>query len=314
MKVIFLGTPDFAVNALEAIINSKHKVVGVVTQPDKPVGRSGQLQFSPVKKCAISHEIPVFQYDKISREGLIDLKKLNADVMVTCAYGQMLSKEILEICPKGVFNIHASLLPKYRGASPIQHAILNGDKETGVSIMKTEVSMDSGDLVLVNKVEILPDETAGELFDRLAYLGAKSIVEALDLIEQNKEVYTPQNHDLATFVKQLKKSDGEIDFTKSCFELDCFVRGMNPWPCAFTFLNDKILKIFSVKKADISEDFNEFACGQVITADSKKGLIIKCGDGGIEICQLQLEGSKRMDAKSFLLGRKINIGDKLGKC
>ncbi len=313
MNIIFLGTPDFAVNALKAIINSKHKVVGVVTQPDKPVGRSGKLQFCPVKSCAVENNIAVFQYEKISSEGVDDLKRLNADIMVTCAFGQMLSNEVLNICPKGVFNIHASLLPKYRGASPIQHAILNGDSETGVSIMKTQLKMDSGDVVLVKKTKILPNETCGELFDRLSILGAEGIVEALDLIEDGKETYTKQDESKVTIVKQLKKTDGEIDFSKTYAQLDCFVRAMSPWPCAYTFLNDKMLKIFKIEYAETNEDLANFDFGQVVLAE-KNNLLVKCGSGVLRILELQLEGAKKMDSNSFLLGRKIKVGDKLGKC
>ena len=313
MGVVFLGTPDFAVPSLEAFINSKHEVVCVVTQPDKPVGRSNELKFSAVKNCALKHGIQVLQYDKISTQGVSELSTLGADVFVTCAYGQILSKDILDIPRKGTFNVHASLLPKYRGASPIQQAVINGDKETGVTIMKTEVGLDSGDIVLVEKTQIGEDETAGELFDRLALIGANLIVDALDLIDNDSVKFIPQDESKATFVKQLKKADAEIDFSKTCKEIKSFVNGMQPWPCAFTFLNGLILKIYKVNAVNCNCENSRYAIGEVVSADIKSGLKVNCGNGFLEICELQLQGAKRMQAKDFLLGRKIKVGDVLGK-
>lgn len=313
MKVVFFGTPDFAVNTLESIISSKHEVLAVVTQPDKRVGRHSELQFSPVKTCALEHNITVLQYEKVSREGIDDLKKLNADIFVTCAFGQILSKELLEIAKHGVINVHASLLPKYRGASPIQYAILNGDAETGVTIMKTEVSLDSGDVIIAEKLQILPEETTDELFDRLSYLGSKLIIKALDDIESGNATFTPQNHSEATVVKQIIKSDALIDFSKDAKTLINFVRGMYSWPCAFTYLNGKILKIIKAKAINYDVEISRGDIGKVVFADKNNGLVVACGDGLIEILQLQLEGCKRMTAKDFLLGRKINVGDRLGK-
>ena len=310
MKVVFFGTPDFAVNALDSIVGSSHTVLAVVTQPDKRVGRHSELQFSDVKKRAIMHDITVLQYEKVSSEGLDDLRKLNADIFVTCAFGQILSKELIDIPKYGVINVHASLLPKYRGASPIQHAILNGDKETGVTIMQTEVSLDSGDIILSEKIDILPDETAGELFVRLSILGANLVVTALDKIEDGTATFTKQNHDEATFVKQIKKQDALIDFSKDPITLRNFVRGMQSWPCAFTYLNGKILKIFRVNAVKYDNLQTEF--GTVLTAD-KSGLTVSCNGGYIEILELQLEGGKRMPASDFLLGRKIQVGTRLGK-
>ena len=212
MRVVFLGTPDFSVNTLKAIINSKHEVVAVVTQPDKPVGRSSKLVFSPVKQVAVEHNLKVLQYNKIRLEGVDDLKALNADIMVTCAFGQILSQEIIDIAPKGIINVHASLLPKYRGAAPIQWSIINGDSETGVTIMQTEAGIDTGDIICMEKTPISETETAGELFDRLSMLGAKLLVEALDLIESGNATFTKQNDDLATHVKMLKKKMESLIF------------------------------------------------------------------------------------------------------
>ena len=308
MRVVFLGTPDFSVNTLKAIINSKHEVVAVVTQPDKPVGRSSKLVFSPVKQVAVEHNLKVLQYNKIRLEGVDDLKALNADIMVTCAFGQILSQEIIDIAPKGIINVHASLLPKYRGAAPIQWSIINGDSETGVTIMQTEAGIDTGDIICVEKTPISETETAGELFDRLSMLGAKLLVEALDLIESGNATFTKQNDDLATHVKMLKKEDGIIDFSKSAREIYNFVRGMNPWPCAYTFLDEKPLKVHS---SDIVEIEAFAQPGEVICADSKRGLIIATGNGFIRLKDIQAEGGKKMADTAYLLGHKIEIGTKL---
>ena len=308
MRVVFLGTPDFSVNTLKAIINSKHEVVAVVTQPDKPVGRSSKLVFSPVKQVAVEHNLKVLQYNKIRLEGVEDLKALNADIMVTCAFGQILSQEIIDIAPKGIINVHASLLPKYRGAAPIQWSIINGDSETGVTIMQTEAGIDTGDIICVEKTPISETETAGELFDRLSMLGAKLLVEALDLIESGNATFTKQNDDLATHVKMLKKEDGIIDFSKSAREIYNFVRGMNPWPCAYTFLDEKPLKVHS---SDIVEIEAFAQPGEVICADSKRGLIIATGNGFIRLKDIQAEGGKKMADTAYLLGHKIEIGTKL---
>ena len=308
MRVVFLGTPDFSVNTLKAIINSKHEVVAVVTQPDKPVGRSSKLVFSPVKQVAVEHNLKVLQYNKIRLEGVEDLKALNADIMVTCAFGQILSQEIIDIAPKGIINVHASLLPKYRGAAPIQWSIINGDSETGVTIMQTEAGIDTGDIICMEKTPISETETAGELFDRLSMLGAKLLVEALDLIESGNAMFTKQNDDLATHVKMLKKEDGIIDFSKSAREIYNFIRGMNPWPCAYTFLDKKPLKVHS---SDIVEIEASAQPGEVICADSKRGLIVATGNGFIRLKDIQAEGGKKMADTAYLLGHKIEIGTKL---
>ncbi len=307
MRIVFLGTPSFAVKSLENIASSKHEILAVVTQPDKPVGRKGEITPSAVKVCAQKLGINVLQYDKIRLEGVEDLKELAPDIMVTCAFGQILSQEIIDIAPYGIINVHASLLPKYRGSSPIQHAVLNGDIETGVTIMKTEIGIDTGDIVAVEKTVIGENETAGELFERLSVLGANLIVKTLDRIENGDFPSIPQDNDSATHVKMIKKEDAKIDWSKSSFEIKNLVRGMNPWPCAWTILNGKIIKIFAVEKVDD----NSNACfGEVIEANGGE-LIVKCNNGAIKVLELQMEGSKRMDAKSFLLGRKILKGDKL---
>ena len=307
MKIVFLGTPDFAVNTLKAIINSRHEILAVVTQPDKPVGRSSKLVFSPVKQVAIEHGLKVLQYNKIRLEGVEDLKALNPDIMVTCAFGQILSQEIIDIAPKGIINIHASLLPKYRGAAPIQWSIINGDKETGVTIMQTEAGIDTGDIISVRKTLIGEKETAGELFDRLSVIGAELLVETLNQIEDGKAVYVKQDHALATHVKMLKKEDGIIDFNNSCETIFNFVRGMNPWPCAYAFLNGKTLKVYACEEVDLSLN-GEYAAGTIALADAKRGLIVSTANGFIRLTDIQIEGGKRMTDCAYLLGHKIEVG------
>jgi len=307
MNIIFLGTPDFAVPALKAIIASRHKVLAAVTQPDKPVGRKQEITPSPVKIAAENNGIKVLQYNKIRLEGVNDLKALNADIMVTCAYGQILSQEIIDICPKGIINIHASLLPKYRGAAPIQYAVLNGDKETGVTVMQTEAGIDTGDILAVSKTAIGENETAGELFDRLSEIGAELIVKTLDKIENGEIIPIKQDSSKASNVKMIKKENAEIDFTKTDETVFDFVRGMNPWPVAYTFLNGKLLKIYKVEKSDKNGE-----AGTVINSDIG-GITVACGNGSVIIKELQLEGGKRMSAHEFLLGRKIPPLLRLGK-
>ena len=299
-----MGTPDFAVPSLNAIARSDHELVAVVTQPDKPVGRKAIITPSPVKVCAEELGVKVLQYNKIRLEGVEDLKVLAPDIMVTCAFGQILSKEILEIAPHGVVNVHASLLPKYRGAAPIQHAVINGDEVSGVTIMQTEEGIDTGDILAVEKVAIGEDETAGELFDRLSEVGAKLIVETLDKIEKGLVSPVKQDEKNATHVKMIEKADGKIDWSKSAVAIKNLVRGMNPWPVAYTFLKGKMLKIFSSKAL---EDGFTAAAGTVVSAD--KRLVVSCGEGALEIIELQTEGGKRMEAKDFLLGRNIAEGD-----
>ena len=307
MRIVFLGTPDFAVKPLEAIINSRHEVLAVVTQPDKPVGRKGIITPCDVKVFAQSKGVKTLSYNKIRLEGVEDLKALNPDIMVTCAYGQILSKEILEIAKHGVINIHASLLPKYRGSAPIQWAIINGEKQTGVTIMQTDVGVDTGDIIKAVSLDILETETAGELFDRLSELGAKTIVSVLDDIENGNITKTKQDEAKATHVGMLKKEDGKLDFNKSTLDIINLIRGLNPWPIAFTYLKGKTLKVYSASQVDGSGK-----AGEVLFADVKNGLIVATGDGAIKINELQLEGSKKMTARDFLVGNKLEKGEVLG--
>jgi len=313
MKIVFMGTPDFSAVVLEKL-NSVYPVSAVVTGLDKPVGRGYNLAPSPLKVKAIKLGIPVLQYAKVSREGLDDIRALQPDIIVTAAFGQILSDAFLAIPKFAVLNVHASLLPKYRGSSPIQWSIINGDEKTGITIMKTVKAVDAGDVLLEKETEIGKKETAGELFDRLAILGGEAIVEAISLVECGKATFTPQDESKVTHCSMINKGDGLVDFSKSAKEIDCFVRGMTPWPSAYTHIGEKTLKIFDVEKVELSDlqksndQFENAKFGEVVLADKNHGLIVKVADGFIRLHVIQLEGSKRMDDTQFLLGRKIDVG------
>ena len=307
MKIIFLGTPDFAVPTLNALIKH-HDVVAVVTQPDRPQGRSNKLVPSPVKQVALEHDIPVLQYEKIRKQGVEDLKGFDADVMVTCAYGQILSQEILDITPVGVLNVHGSILPKYRGAAPIQWAVLNGDSETGITILRSEAGMDDGDILLIEKTPIYENETSGELFDRLSVLGAECIIKALKLVEDGKAVFVPQNHELATRAKMLTPEMSKLDFSLSAHKLTNKIHGLNPWPLAKVTINGTKFKLYKAKVVECKENGSS---GSVVVANPKKGLIIKCGEGYLSVEELQPENGKRMPAKNYLNGKSIPVGSEV---
>lgn len=313
MKIVFMGTPDFSAVVLEKL-NSVYPVSAVVTGLDKPVGRGYNLAPSPLKVKAIELGISVLQYAKVSREGLDDIRALQPDIIVTAAFGQILSDAFLAIPKFAVLNVHASLLPKYRGSSPIQWSIINGDEKTGITIMKTVKAVDAGDVLLEKETEIGKKETAGELFDRLAILGGEAIVEAISLVECGKATFTPQDESKVTHCSMINKGDGLVDFSKSAKEIDCFVRGMTPWPSAYTHIGEKALKIFDVEKVELSDlqksndQFENAKFGEVVLADKNHGLIVKVADGFIRLHVIQLEGSKRMDDTQFLLGRKIDVG------
>ena len=308
-----MGTPDFSAVVLEKL-NSVYPVSAVVTGLDKPVGRGYNLAPSPLKVKAIELGIPVLQYAKVSREGLDDIRALQPDIIVTAAFGQILSDAFLAIPKFAVLNVHASLLPKYRGSSPIQWSIINGDEKTGITIMKTVKAVDAGDVLLEKETEIGKKETAGELFDRLAILGGEAIVEAISLVECGKATFTPQDESKVTHCSMINKGDGLVDFSKTAKEIDCFVRGMTPWPSAYTHIGEKTLKIFDVEKVELSDlqksndQFENAKFGEVVLADKNHGLIVKVADGFIRLHVIQLEGSKRMDDTQFLLGRKIDVG------
>lgn len=307
MRVIFLGTPAFAETILKAICKSSHEVVGVVTQPDRVNARGKKVLSSPVKAAAEELGLPVYQFEKISREGVDVLRALQADIMVTAAYGQILSREILSLCPHGVINAHGSVLPKYRGACPVQCAILNGEKELGVSVMQTEYEVDSGSVILIKKVPLDGSENCAEAMDKLAAAGAEGIVEALDLIEAGKAVFTPQDHTQATFCKKICKEDGKIDFSASAVDIKNKIRAYTPWPSAYAQAPFGMLKILRAEAVE-----GDFAGepGEVVASD-KRGILIRCGTGALRPVEVQAEGSRAMDTASFLRGHPISKGTRL---
>ncbi len=306
MKIVFMGTPDIAVPMLDRIISDGHEVVGVFTQPDKPQGRHYTLTPPPVKVLAQEKGIPVYQPEKM-RDGqaLEILKELAPELIVVVAYGKILPKEILDLPKYGCVNVHASLLPKYRGAGPIQWSIINGEEETGVTTMYMAEGLDTGDMILSIVTQIGEEETAGELYDRLAILGAKCISKTIELIANGEAPRMPQNDSHATYAPMLSKETGKLDFTRSAKELHCLIRGVSPWPGAYTTLGDKTLKVHSAK---LSEGKGE--PGELI---DEKRMIVACGEGALEFTEVQLAGSKRMTADVFLRGRQLAKGTFFGK-
>lgn len=306
MRVVYLGTPDFAVCPLERLLSVKGiEIVAVVTNEDKPFGRKQVLTPPPVKVFAESKGIKVYQYKSIRKEGLQDLKNLAPDLMITCAFGQILSQEILDVPKHGTFNIHASILPKYRGPAPVQYAILNGEKTTGVTIMRTDIGVDTGDIISIETLDILENETAGELLSRLSVVGANAIEKVVNELLIGKINFTSQNHEIATHTKMLNKFNAEIDFNKTSEEVVNKIRAYNPSSVAFTTYNGVVIKIYSAKKVEGNGN-----AGEVLVSDKK--LIIACKTGAIEVLTLQKAGGKVMDARAFLLGNKINVQDKFG--
>ena len=299
MRVIFMGTPDFAVGTLEAIIEAGHEVVLAVTQPDKPKGRSGSLQFPPVKECAIAHNIPVFQPVKIREQKNIDeLKKYDPDIIIVVAFGQIVSKEILDMPRYGCVNVHASLLPKYRGAAPIQWAVINGDEMTGVTTQRMDVGVDTGDIIETAQLRIAEDETGGSLFDKLAMVGAKLCVSTMEKIEKGEATYTPQKEEEATHTKKIEKELGNVDWSKSAKEIECLIRGLNPWPSAYTHLNGKNLKLWQARVVDENSALKPGTIAKV----TKDEILVQTGAGMLSLLEVQLEGKKRMPVDAFLRG------------
>ena len=301
MRVIFMGTPDFAVPTLEQIIKDGHEVVAVVTQPDKSKNRGMKLEFSPVKECAVLHNIPVLQPEKLRKnsEFLEKYKELNPDVTVVVAYGQILPKTVLEIPKYGCINVHGSLLPNYRGAAPIQWAVINGEKITGITTMYMDTGLDTGDMILKSEVEIGKEETAGELYERLSIIGASLLSDTLRLVEEGKAPREKQPEEF-TYAPMLTKELGNIDWNKTSSQIDSLIRGVNPWPGAFTEISGKKFKVHKVKVVD-----GKGTPGNVIKADPKEGLVIATGDGALELLEIQPENKKRMFAKDYLRGNKI---------
>ncbi len=308
MKIVFMGTPDFAVPCLEKLIDAGHQVAAVFTQTDKPVGRRQILTPSAVKQCALKHNIDVYQPESIKNSDSLEIiEKLKPDVIIVVAYGKILPKAILNSAEYGCINVHASLLPHYRGAAPIQWAVLNGDKETGVSIMQMDEGIDTGDILFTEKTEIGQNETSAELFDRLSLIGAEALIQALDRVEKGSISPVPQPEGEYQYASMIDKSMCRIDWRKSADEIHNQVRGLQTWPVALTTLNGKNLKIHKTVKSDlVGNKPGEILC-------SKEKLVVSCGDKKcLEILELQLDGKKRMDIKSFLMGNSIEISTVLG--
>lgn len=307
MRIIFLGTPEFALPSLEKLTQSHHEVIAVVTQVDKPSGRGNKLSPSPVKQFAMSKNIKVLQYEKISRDGVEELTNLNPDIMITAAYGQILSQAIIDIPKYGIINVHASLLPKFRGASPIQSAVLKGEKTTGITIMQTDIGLDTGDILSKITTEIRNDETAGELTARLAVLGGDLLLETLDLIEQGKTNPIKQYHADATITKKISKEDCLINWNKSAKEIKCLILGANPDPVARTMVNNEQVRIHRAIEANLEE--TSLAPGTIIEPTSvKNGVFVQCGQGVLEILEIQFPGGKVLPAKLLVGGRKLAVG------
>ena len=309
MRVIFMGTPDFAVGALEEIIKAGHEVVLVVTQPDKPKGRGKAMQYTPVKECALAHGIEVFQPVKVKEpENIEVLRKHQPDIIIVAAFGQIVPKSILDMPKYGCINIHASLLPKYRGAAPIQWAVINGEDVTGVTIMRMNEGIDTGDMIAKKTVRLAEDETGGSLFDKLAQVGAQLCVETMDIIEAGKAEYMPQNNEEATHTSMIRKELGLIDWNKSAVEIERLIRGLNQWPSAYTNLSGKTFKIW---KAKVVSEENTYEPGCICRID-KAGMYVQTGKGILLLTEVQMEGKKRMDADAFLRGYQIEEGTFFG--
>lgn len=309
MKVIFMGTPDFSVGTLEALVLAGHEVVLAVTQPDKPKGRGKEMQFTPVKECALKYDIPVFQPRRVREAGCIEkLREYNADIIVVVAFGQILPKEILEMTTYGCVNVHASLLPKYRGAAPIQWAIIDGEKETGVTTMQMDEGLDTGDMLLKTVIPIEEKETGGSLHDKLAAAGAKLCVETLEALQHKTVTSISQGETTTSYAKMLDKQLGDIDWEQDAVAIERLIRGLNPWPSAYTNWNGKVMKIWD---ADVEEGESKEKPGTIVKVE-KNGFYVQTGKGLLVVRELQIPGKKKMDAGAFLRGYQVKEGEILG--
>lgn len=306
MRIVFMGTPDFAVPSLQALIDAGHDVCAVYTQPDKPQGRKQILTAPPVKTLALAHDIPVFQPNTLKNEDeQARLRELAPEVIIVVAYGKLLPKAVLDIPPHGCINVHGSLLPRWRGAAPIQWAVIAGDEMAGVTTMQMAEGLDTGDMLLTYETKVGEKETAGELFDRLAQSGAELLTQTL--VKLDEITPRPQDDAQSCYAHMLDKQMAVIDWSKSAHEIDCLIRGLNPWPIALTALSGERLKVFAAEKAAGNGE-----PGTVLEADPKKGLTVACGEGALGLTEIQLVGGKRMKATDFLRGHAIEVGTKLG--
>lgn len=311
MKIIFMGTPDFSTGVLESIIRAGHEVTAVVTQPDKPRGRGHEMQFPPVKETALKYGLKVLQPKKIrDPEVIAELEKIPADICVVVAFGQIIPKAILEMKKYGCINVHASLLPAYRGAAPIQWAVVDGLKETGITIMQMDEGLDTGDMLTKTVVPLDEKETGGSLFEKMSAAGAKLCAETLELIEKGEVKPEKQGETTTAYAQIITKNMGKIDFSKPAEKIERLIRGFNPWPSAYTKLGGKTLKIWA---ADVSEKEYEGAAGEIIRLSGGSEIGVKTGKGTLVIRELQLEGKKRMDTAAFLRGYDLKSGVVLGE-
>ena len=305
LRIIFMGTPDFAAATLQALIDGPDEVVAVITQPDKAKGRGKKITPPPAKVFAEAAGIPVLQPTKIKSEEFRNgLLTYQPDLIVVTAYGRILPPSLLELAPMGCINVHGSLLPKYRGAAPIQWTVINGEKEAGVTIIQMDKGMDTGDMLLMAKIETDPEETAGSLFDKLTTLGSKTLLKAIKGVKEGTVIPVPQDHSLATVAPMLKKKDGLIDWSRDAEELACLIRGLDPWPSAFCFHNNKRLRLFG---PEVVYKDTEDPPGSVLHGD-KRGLLVACGKNALLIREIQPEGKKRMAAQDFLRGNPLEPG------
>ncbi|HYG59915.1 MAG TPA: methionyl-tRNA formyltransferase [Symbiobacteriaceae bacterium] len=312
LKVLFMGTPDFAARSLEAVLAAGYPVVGVVTQPDKPVGRGGKVKYPPVKEVALAHGLPVFQPKRVRRpEVVAELRELGADITVVVAFGQILSKEALEISPLGSINVHGSLLPRWRGAAPIQRAILSGDEETGITTMYMDEGMDTGDMCLKDTTPILPEDTFGTLHDRLAALGSRLLVQTLQQVEAGTAPRTPQPAEGVTYASKLERADERIDWSRTAEEIFNQVRGLNPFPVAFTQGPKGTLKIWRVSVYNDRRGRGE--PGTVVEIVKKKGFVVAAGEGFVLVQEVQPPGKGRMEAAAYVNGGGVQVGTRFGE-
>lgn len=312
MRVVFMGTPEFAVPTLEALI-AHHEVIAVVTQPDKPKGRGKAMACPPVKETAMAHDISVYQPVRVREESFVGtLRELQPDVIVVVAFGQILPESILNIPPYGCINVHASLLPKYRGAAPMQWAIINGEKETGITTMYMAKGLDTGDMIDTVVIPIDPKETGETLHDKLSAAGGKLILQTLEELEAGTAKRIPQDDAKSSYAGMLTRELGEIDWTKSAVEIERLIRGLNSWPSAYTYLHGKTLKIWDADVAQSDARQEETALSKTapgtVTAVKKDCFYVQTGDGQLKVNEVQLQGKKRMSVQAFLLGNRIEKG------
>ena len=310
MKVVFMGTPDFAVPCLQAIIDEGHEVLAVVTQPDKPKGRGKKMSMPPVKELALKYDIKVYQPQRVKTDEFVNiLKDINPDIMVVVAFGQILSKDILDIPKYGCINVHASLLPKYRGAAPINWVIINGEKTTGVTTMYMDVGLDTGDMILKKEMNIEIDETAGELHDKMMYVGADVLKDTLKLIESKSAPREKQDDNESSYAPIMDKNLGNIDWSKKSEEIYNLIRGTNPWPSAYTKYNNETMKIWKSEILDKKSNTNP---GTILNVD-KKGIEVATGDSVLLLKEIQMPGKRRMSVEDYIKGNDININSVLGE-